>query len=58
MSEVRIQPYSKKELRALYGVSRTTLRVWISKIADLGDYIGGRYTPNQIAKIFNHIGKP
>nr|WP_276898483.1 hypothetical protein [Pedobacter kyonggii] len=58
MSEVRIQPYSKKELRALYNVSRTTLRVWIAKISDLGDYIGGRYTPNQIEKIFNHIGKP
>lgn len=56
--DFKIKAYPLKELRMLYGVSWKTWTVWISKIPGLGDYNGKSYTPAQVEKIVNHIGKP
>lgn len=57
-SEFKIQAYRLKELRMMYRVSWVTWKKWINKITDLGDYNGKAYTPAQVEKIVNHIGKP
>lgn len=54
----KIQAYSYKEIVALYNVSWHTFKNWISKIPDLGDYTGKKFTPKQVQKIVDHIGEP
>jgi len=56
--EFKIQAYRQKELRAWYRVTWRTWSVWIKKIPDLGGYNGKAYTPAQVEKIVNHIGRP
>ncbi|MFD1632024.1 hypothetical protein [Pseudopedobacter beijingensis] len=61
MSETKafiIQAYSFKEIIAHYGVSWKTFKNWIAKIPDLGEYTGKKFTPNQVQKIVDHLGKP
>jgi hypothetical protein len=53
-----IKAYSIKELIALYGVTYTTFRSWLTKVSDLGDYAGKKYTPAQVQKIVDHLGEP
>lgn len=53
-----VKAYSKKELMAMYNVSYITLRKWLEKVVNLGDYDGKKYTPAQVQKIVEHIGTP
>jgi hypothetical protein len=53
-----IKAYPYKTLRVMYGVSWRTFNKWIKKIPDLGEYDGKAYTPAQVEKIVNHIGRP
>lgn len=57
-NDFKIQAYSIKAIRMHYGVSWKTWIVWMGQIPDLGAYIGKSYTPAQVQKIVNHIGKP
>ena len=52
-----IKPYTKKELKDLYQISYYTLKKWLSKIKNLGDY-KRPFTPAQVSKIFAHLGEP
>lgn len=53
-----VQAYPLKQLRMLYNVSWKTWNRWIEKVPDLGGYDGKSYTPAQVQKIIDHIGKP
>lgn len=55
---VKYKAYSKGELRSMYGVSWKTIKLWIKTVPNLGEYLGGSYTPAQVEKIFNHLGNP
>ncbi|WP_113636090.1 helix-turn-helix domain-containing protein [Nubsella zeaxanthinifaciens] len=57
-ADFTIKAYTKKQLAAFYGVSRSTFRRWINQISDLGEYIGKTYTPAQVKKIVEHLGTP
>lgn len=55
-----IQPYSKKQLAALYdGITLATLRSWLKPFKkEIGEYKGKAYTINQVQIIFEKIGRP
>jgi hypothetical protein len=51
--------YTLKELAALYGISRDTMRQWLKRVKDLGAPPSGRiYNIEQVQKIFDHHGTP
>lgn len=56
---IELRPYSKKELRELYGISVTTFRKWIENHAD---FFGNKYrklfTVKEIEFIFQTFGIP
>lgn len=61
MQKLPIKVYSKKELRTLYGISRETFNVWISKV----EYLLPHYsthskilTPAQVKALFEAWGEP
>ncbi len=56
MSEITAK--SKKELCNEYKISYRTLKIWTEKVKGLGQYIGGKYTPLQVRKIYEHVGAP
>lgn len=58
MAEFKLKAYSQKELRSHYDVSWQTFRSWLKLVPDLGPYRGKSFTPAQVEKIINHIGKP
>lgn len=60
LEHVEIQPYSKKEMRAMYGnISRETFNSWLARIKDqIGPYDGKMYNLMQVEKIFNYLGRP
>lgn len=45
-------------LREMYKVGWKTIKKWLKTVPDLGDRVGGMYTPAQVQKIFNHLGTP
>lgn len=53
-----VKAYSKKELMAMYNVGEKTLRKWLAKVVNLGEYDGKKYTPLQVQKIVDHLGNP
>lgn len=50
---------TKKQLRAEYGVSTTTLTKWLKSVPGL-ENISGRniFTPLEVFKIYLHLGSP
>lgn len=54
---VEIKTYSKKELRGLYGVSKSTFNSWLRR---LGFKLtkSNIFTPKEVARIFAELGKP
>jgi len=58
-TETKAVAYSKSQLAILYRVSEYTFRNWVkTKVPDLGEYIGGAYTPQQVKLIFEKLGEP
>ncbi len=58
---MQIKTYTKKELRALYNVSRETFTKWINKFAkDIPDYNhkSKLLTPAQVRVIVELLGEP
>jgi hypothetical protein len=54
-----IQPYSLKQLSAMYNVSKNTFKKWIEPIAhELGKRVGYYYTIHQVEIIFKYLGVP
>lgn len=53
-----IKAYSIKEMHIFYNVTYKTFRAWLSRINDLGEYSGKKYTPAQVKKIVEHLGTP
>ncbi|HEV7783522.1 MAG TPA: hypothetical protein VGO58_19745 [Chitinophagaceae bacterium] len=57
--EIKIAPYTGKELAIMYGVSRKTLRTWLAPhLAYVGERIGKYYTAKQVRIIFERLGAP
>lgn len=56
--EEKYTSYSLKELCNLYSVSKKTMYKWLSTVPDLGDYLGKRFTPMQVKKIFDKLERP
>jgi transposase len=55
----KIRAMSKTELANAYQVSLKTFAKWITPFKEkIGDYLGRAYTPKQIHKIFELLGKP
>jgi hypothetical protein len=56
---LKLRPYSMKELAALYGVSTKTLRSWLeSHEHAIGLKISRYFTVHQVKIIFEKIGLP
>lgn len=54
-----IRPYSKKELTAMYNVSKKTLTRWLKPhLAKIGTREGRYYNVRQIQIIFDLLGLP
>ncbi len=61
MQKLPVKVYSKKELRTLYGISRETFNVWISKVKYLLPYYSTHVkilTPAQVKVLFEAWGEP
>lgn len=57
--QVKIRPYSKKELANLYGISYYVLNGWLKHLGKrLGEYITHMYNINQVKLIFEALGVP
>lgn len=57
--EIKIGPYTPKELALLYGVSIKTLRTWLSPHRQqVGDRKSKYYTAKQVRIIFEQLGEP
>jgi hypothetical protein len=58
-NEIMVKPYSPAELSKLYGVSKRTLRRWVSPLEKkVGKRIGQFYTVKQVEVLFKHLGLP
>ena len=54
-----LKPYTPKELRELYGVSRITFNSWLKPFKnEIGEVIGRCYTVNQVRIITQKLGLP
>jgi hypothetical protein len=54
-----VAPYSVKELSAIYGVSKTVIRLWLRPLKEeIGPRLGHYYNVAQVTIIFEHLGKP
>lgn len=49
---------SKKQLCAEYKISYPTLIKWLAMVPDLEKSQKQIFTPNELEKIYKHIGKP
>ncbi|GAA4276299.1 hypothetical protein [Aquimarina mytili] len=59
MKELRYKACNKTTIADAYKVSLYTLQKWLLPFEKrLGDYIGGLYTPKQVAVIVEHLGQP
>lgn len=62
--ETKIQSYSIKELRYLYGDGKSPLsvkvfRAWLKPFnGKIGKILGRKYTPKQVKVIFDSLGAP
>ena len=57
--EIKIRPYTGKELAGLYGVSTRTLRSWLEPHKDsIGIRTSKVFTVKQVKIIFEKIGEP
>jgi hypothetical protein len=55
----QVTPYSIKELAAIYGVSKTIIRLWLRPLREeIGPRLGHYYNVAQVTIIFEHLGKP
>lgn len=59
MEKFKVKAYYKFELAAMYGISIVTLRKWINSVPNL-DLLPKQQllTPEQVARIVQHIGEP
>lgn len=56
MDKKDIQPMSKKELAAHYGITPHTLRKWLEPLErKIGLYSGRKFTKKQLAIIFQYL---
>lgn len=53
-----IKAYTKSVLAMLYGVSDETFKKWVASVPDMRDHKGRMFTPIEVEKIVNHLGKP
>lgn len=55
-----IKPYNTKQLAALYGIGKVTMRVWLNKIREkiLDPQLGRSWNIRQVKIIFEHFGHP
>lgn len=59
MSSTKPKVYTKKELRILYGVSRSTFSKWMKEIFPDPQKINTKLlTPSMVKTIFEKIGEP
>ncbi len=57
--ELRIKPYSLKELAAIYEVTPHTMRAWLLPHKEaIGERVGRYYTISQVRIIFEKLGLP
>ena len=57
--QIKIKPYTTKELSELYRVDRCTLHKWLTPFKEgIGVRIGYYYTCHQVEYIFEKIGYP
>ena len=55
------QTYSKTDLAMSYGVTLPILEKWLESIFDEIGWVKGakqKFTPKQVNRIFEHLGKP
>lgn len=58
-NQLKIKPYSKKELAQIYGISVRCLNNWINKFkTEVGDICGRYYNVNQVRVILAKLGLP
>ncbi len=56
---IPVQPYSLKELSAMYGVSKNTFKKWLQPFKEeLGKRNGYYYNNKQVKLIFDKLGSP
>ena len=61
---ITAKPYSKKQLRQMYGISSQTFSSWLNKSGLLSTGVFKNYktmrilTTQMVVKIFNHFGTP
>lgn len=56
---IYIKPYMLKDLTAIYGISRNTMRAWLKNIeSDTGKRIGNYYNITQVKIIFKKFDLP
>jgi len=54
-----IQPYTLKQLAALYRCTERTLNKWLKQLKkDLGPRVGHFYNPKQVRVIVERLGEP
>ena len=57
--EIKIAPYTPKELATMYGVSIKSLRTWLKPHRQyIGERISKYYTAKQVRIIFERLGEP
>ncbi|MGQ0829355.1 MAG: hypothetical protein ACT4ON_13285 [Bacteroidota bacterium] len=57
--EFMLRPYTPKELRTLYGISRITFKKWIAPFEiELGKAQGRCYTVNQVMLLIDKLCFP
>ena len=57
--QIRIRPYTKKDLCQLYGISHKVLGLWLKPFAaDMGPLIGRYFSSAQVKIIFEKLGMP
>ena len=58
-TEIRVKPYSKKELSILYGVCFNTMNKWLLPFEkEIGSRQGRYYSIRQVEMIFKKLGVP
>jgi hypothetical protein len=55
---INVKAMSKGDLINAYGVCRTTLRSWLSKVPNLDQKNKKIFTPAEVKIIYEHLGTP
>ncbi len=55
MPEFEFKPMSKGDLCRVFGITHTTLRVWLKPIADKLGVYETMYKPKQVKFIYSHL---